>query len=59
MTAKEIDSAKFRIAMELHKIGMQMPLEWVQKNNDDSEFMKAVKLSFECMDIVKNLPGIE
>ena len=41
------------LSLHLMQCGMLMPIEWVQKNGEDSEFMQAYKMA---MDALKNEP---
>lgn len=45
--------ANMILSRHLMQCGMMMPIEWVQKNGDDSEFMQAYKMA---MDALKNEP---
>ena len=47
------DEAIKILARHLMQCGMLMPIEWVQKNGEDSEFMEAYKMA---MDALKNDP---
>lgn len=47
------DEAIKILARHLMQCGMLMPIEWVQKNGEDSEFMQAYKMA---MDALKNEP---
>ena len=50
MTKKE---ANMILSLHLMQCGAMMPVEWVQKNGKDSEFMQAYKMA---MDALKNEP---
>lgn len=47
------DEAIKILARHLMQCGMLMPIEWVQKNGEGSEFMQAYKMA---MDALKNEP---
>lgn len=47
------DEAIKILARHLMQCGMLMPIEWVQKNGEDSEFMQAYKMA---TDALKNEP---
>jgi hypothetical protein len=47
------DEAIKILARHLMQCGMLMPMEWVQKNGEDSEFMQAYNMA---MDALKNEP---
>ena len=47
------DEAIKILARHLMQCGMMMPIEWVQKNGEDSEFMQAYQMA---MDSLKNEP---
>ena len=47
------DEAIKILARHLMQCGMMMPIEWVQKNGEDSEFMQAYQMA---MDALKNEP---
>lgn len=45
--------ANMILSLYLMQCGMMMPIEWVQKNGENSEFMQAYKMA---MDALKNEP---
>ena len=47
------DEAIKILSLHLMQCGMMMPIEWVQKNGDGSDFMKAYEMA---MDALKNEP---
>ena len=47
------DEAIKILARHLMQCGMMMPIEWVQKNGEDGEFMQAYQMA---MDALKNEP---
>lgn len=47
------EKASMILSLHLMQCGMMMPIEWVQKNGEDSEFMQAYKMA---MDALKNAP---
>ena len=47
------EKASMILSLHLMQCGSMMPIEWVQKNGEDSEFMQAYKMA---MDALKNAP---
>ena len=52
-TEKRTDEAIKILSRHLMQCGMLMPIEWVQRNGEGSEFMKAYEMA---MDALKNEP---
>ena len=43
------DEAIKILSLHLMQCGMMMPIEWVQKNGDGSDFMKAYEMAMDAL----------
>lgn len=45
------EKASMILSLHLMQCGMMMPIEWVQKNGEDSEFMQAYEMAMDALKI--------